>query len=177
MIQKKIIMLGSPGVGKTSLVSRFVRSTFSERYLATVGVRIDKKQIELDDQDMTLVIWDLAGNEAFRPVLGAYLRGSSGYLLIVDGMRDETLKAAISLQTEVKKHLGNIPFVLVYNKWDEEYHWNLSKMKLQFIEQKGWLTAKTSAKTGDGVNNAFLLLAQQIMGLQTPGTSLIQKSS
>ncbi len=61
MLKKKICMLGYFGVGKTSLVSRFVRSMFADRYQTTVGVKIDKKVLSVDGRDVTLMLWDLAG--------------------------------------------------------------------------------------------------------------------
>ena len=85
MIQKKICMIGSFGVGKTSLVARFVRSIFSEKYQTTVGVKIDKKVVEVGGQQVTLVLWDIAGEDALTTVRVSQLRGASGYILVVDG--------------------------------------------------------------------------------------------
>ena len=66
MIQKKICMIGTSGVGKTSLVSRFVQSIFADKYLTTVGVKIDKKIVTVDGTEMTLMIWDLAGDDDYQ---------------------------------------------------------------------------------------------------------------
>ena len=63
MIQKKVALLGAPGVGKTSLVRRFVESLFDESYLRTIGVKIDKKRVSVGGQDVTLMLWDVAGAE------------------------------------------------------------------------------------------------------------------
>ena len=87
MIQKKICMLGAFAVGKTSLVQRFVKSLFSDRYLTTVGVKIDKKIVTVGDTEVSLVLWDLAGEDEFQSVQTSYLRGASGYLLVIDGTR------------------------------------------------------------------------------------------
>ena len=87
MIQKKICLLGGFGVGKTSLVSRFVHSIFSDKYLTTVGVKIDKKRVDLGSQQVDLVIWDIYGEDDFQKVRMSYLRGASGYLLVADGTR------------------------------------------------------------------------------------------
>ena len=78
MIQKKICMLGSFAVGKTSLVARFVRSIYSEKYHTTVGVKIDKKQVQFDGKSMNLILWDLYGEDEFQKVHMSYLRGASG---------------------------------------------------------------------------------------------------
>ena len=87
MLQKKICMLGGFGVGKTSLVSRFVSSMFSDKYLTTVGVKVDKKTVPIDSGEMTLMLWDIYGQDEFQTVRDSYLRGASGYLLVADGTR------------------------------------------------------------------------------------------
>ena len=76
--KKKICMVGACGVGKTSLVRRFVESIFDESYQTTIGVKIDKKLLELDGREVTLVIWDLAGEDEFAQVREAHLRGAAG---------------------------------------------------------------------------------------------------
>src|SRR4029453_5402347 len=98
MIQKKVCMLGATGVGKTSLVSRFVTSVFSEKYLTTVGVKGDKKTLSGDGGDVTLLLWDIYGQDEFQTVRSSYLRGASGYLLVADGTRQLTLDTARDLQ-------------------------------------------------------------------------------
>ena len=102
MIQKKVCMLGGFAVGKTSLVARFVRSIFSEKYLTTVGVKIDKKAVMAGDREVTLVLWDINGQDEFQDVQESYLRGMSGYLLVVDGTRRATLETAAKLRIKGK---------------------------------------------------------------------------
>ena len=109
MLQKKICMLGGFGVGKTSLVSRFVTSLFSDTYLTTVGVKIDKKTIALDAREMTLMLWDIYGQDDFQTVRDSYLRGASGYLLVADGTRYATLDTAAALQQKAESVIGRRP--------------------------------------------------------------------
>ena len=87
VIQKKICMVGSFAVGKTSLVARFVRGIFSEKYLTTVGVKIDKRTVAVDDRQVNLLLWDLYGEDDFQKLKLSYLRGASGYFLVVDPTR------------------------------------------------------------------------------------------
>ena len=68
IVKKKICMLGTFAVGKTSLVQRFVRSVFSDRYLTTVGVRIDQKTLTVDDRQVELILWDIHGDDEFQNV-------------------------------------------------------------------------------------------------------------
>ena len=97
-LQKKICMLGGFSVGKTSLVKRFVESVFSETYLTTVGVKIDKKTVVLSDRIVNLILWDLAGEDNISSLRMSYLRGAAGYVLVADGTRRSTLNVALSLR-------------------------------------------------------------------------------
>lgn len=87
MIQKKVCMLGAFAVGKTSLVERYVKSIFSEKYQTTVGVKIDKREVLVGATTVKLVLWDLHGEDRFQAVQASYLRGASGVLLVVDPTR------------------------------------------------------------------------------------------
>ena len=98
MIQKKVCMLGAFAVGKTSLVARYVHSIFSDKYLTTIGVKIDKKPVSLLRGEMELILWDIYGEDEFQKVRMSYLQGASAYLLVADGTRRATLEVAASLQ-------------------------------------------------------------------------------
>jgi small GTP-binding protein len=160
MLQKKICMLGGFGVGKTSLVSQFVSSLFSDTYLTTVGVKIDKKTLALDSGEMTLMLWDIYGQDAFQTVRDSYLRGASGYLLVADGTRHATLDTATALQHQAESVIGRVPFVLLLNKADLDSEWQVDERALVKLVDRGWPVLKTSAKTGDGVEDAFAKLAR-----------------
>lgn len=159
MIQKKICMVGAFAVGKTSLVARFVDNIYSDKYLTTVGVKISKKAIYVvDDQEWHLLLWDLAGEDDFMQIRTSYLRGSHGYLLVVDGTRRATLDTAMSIQQRIVGTVGEIPFVVLFNKSDLTNEWELPNGALEELSHKGWPWLKTSAKTGVGVDEAFLTL-------------------
>jgi small GTP-binding protein len=162
MIQKKICMVGSYAVGKTSLVSRYVQSIFSEKYLTTVGVKIDKKQLNVNGKEMTLLLWDLAGEDEFIQLQTSYLRGSSGYILVADGTRMSTLIKAFSLQKKVEEAIGRVPFVLAVNKIDIKDQWEIKDESLKPPIDGGWNVRFTSAKSGFGVESMFETLAQHM---------------
>jgi small GTP-binding protein len=162
MMQKKICMLGAFAVGKTSLVARFVRSLFADRYLTTVGVKVDKKIVTIEGDEVTLMLWDLYGQDDFQSVRTSYLRGASGYLLVADGTRHQTVEVARSLQKTAQGVLGSVPFVFVLNKSDLEAEWQVDERALLRIAEQGWPIIRTSAKTGAGVEDAFLRLARDM---------------
>ncbi len=155
MIQKKICMVGAFGVGKTSLVARYVHGIYADKYQTTVGVKIDKKQITVDAQEITLVLWDLAGEDALTQVKPAHLRGASGYLLVADGTRRNTLETAISLQKRAEEAAGGVPFLLVLNKADIKASWQIANTDLQPLIDRGWTLLEASAKSGDQVEALF----------------------
>jgi len=163
MIKKKLCMVGSFAVGKTSLVRQFVESIFSEKYLTTVGVKIDKKSVTVGETQLDLVLWDIAGEEDAQPLQLVYLRGASGYLLVADGTRRFTLEKARTLQKKVEETIGKQPFVLVLNKSDLVHDWEVGERDVAELVGEGWDQIKTSAKTGSGVEDAFHLIARKML--------------
>jgi small GTP-binding protein len=162
MIQRKICMLGSFAVGKTSLVARFVQSIFSDKYLTTVGVKIDRKEVMVGERQLNLVLWDINGQDAFQTVQKSYLRGSAGYLLVVDGTRPATLDVAVDLQKKAESIVGKVPFMLVLNKADLASEWQIDQARLVRLANDGWKMIRASAKTGAGVEETFLTLARRL---------------
>jgi small GTP-binding protein len=161
-LQKKICMLGGFSVGKTSLVKRFVQSVFSETYLTTVGVKIDKKTVDLSDRIVSLILWDLAGEDDISSLRMSYLRGSAGYVLVADGTRPSTLEVALSLRQRVEADLGPLPFVLLLNKNDLREQWAIRDEEVEGLRQSGWWVQSSSARTGEGVDDAFRALADRV---------------
>jgi hypothetical protein len=162
VIQKKICMLGGYGVGKTSLVARFVHSMFSDKYLTTVGVKIDKKSMHVGAEQVDLILWDIYGEDDFQKVRMSYLRGAAGYLLVVDGTRRSTLDTAIALQESASKTIGQAPFLLLLNKADLEPSWEIDTAAIADVERRGWHVVRTSALSGAGVEDAFTRLATAV---------------
>lgn len=163
MIKKKICLLGAFSVGKTSLVTRYVQHTFSEKYLTTVGVKVDKKSVSTDGNDVDLLIWDIHGEDDIHDISPSYLRGASGYLLVVDGTRHETLTVAGELDRRMRDMVGAVPFVVLLNKADRRDGWEIDDASLDELRRQGWNILETSAKTGAGVEEAFLSLARAMV--------------
>ena len=162
-MRKKICMLGTFAVGKTSLVARFVHGIFSEKYLTTIGVKIDKKSLEHGGQPIELLLWDLNGEDRFQKFSESYLRGSDAYLLVADGTRKSTLDAVLNLHERAQTALGEVPFVLLLNKADLVDEWELDDDDWTPLLARGWTILQTSAKTGTRVDEAFHILAEQLV--------------
>ena len=162
MIQKKVCMLGTFAVGKTSLVRRFVESIYSDKYHTTVGVKIDKKVVKIDESELMLVLWDIEGSETENEMRMSYLRGAAGYLLVADGTRQDTVYKAVALQERVTETIGPVPFLLLMNKADLTDEWSITERETAALHEKGWEVIQTSAKSGFGVENAFHSLAKRL---------------
>jgi len=163
MIQKKICMLGGFAVGKTSLVARFVHSRFSEKYLTSIGVKVERKSLEIGLQEVNLMLWDIYGEDDFQKIRTSYLKGSHGFLLVVDGTRKATLEIARRLRGSAEEAAGQVPFVLALNKSDLEDAWELDEAELKALETAGWPIVRTSAKSGAGVEETFRELARRMV--------------
>ena len=144
VLQKKICMLGGFSVGKTSLVKRYVESVFSETYLTTVGVKIDKKTVDLGDHAVSLIPSDVAGEDDISSLRMSYLQGRAGYVLVADGTHLSTLEVAPCLRKRIEADHGHLPFELL------------------LLRQAAWSVRSSSARIGEGVEDAFKDLAVRV---------------
>lgn len=164
MIKKKICLLGAFAVGKTSLVKQFIENIFSLKYHTTLGVKIDKKSLTVEGQDVDLILWDLAGEDDFISVKMSYLRGAAAYLIVVDGTRKDTLDTALDLIQRAEKEVGQfLPYVMLINKSDLTTKWQITDEDIVAIESQGHMVLKTSAKTGENVEVAFEAIARAVI--------------
>lgn len=165
MIQKKICMLGSFSVGKTSLVKQYVESIFSEKYHTTLGVKIDKKQVTVRGQDMALLLWDIAGDDAFFKVRPSHLRGMAGAIIVIDGARQQTFDVGMSLYNMIRLSPDGrkTPVIFALNKVDMKPDWGLSEEAMLVLKKTGSHIVETSAMSDRGVDELFSLLAGQLV--------------
>jgi small GTP-binding protein len=152
-------MVGVFGTGKTSLVQQFVRTLFTDKYHSTVGVKIDRKEVDLDGTAVNLVLWDLAGRDDSEDISTSYLRGSAGIFYVVDGTRRETFEQILEIGEIVKGAIGDVPSLVALNKKDLVDEWKLGQVDYNALLDAGLHTIGTSARTGEGVEDAFLWLA------------------
>ncbi len=154
MLQKKICLLGAFSVGKTSLIQQFINTLFTDKYLTTVGVKVDKKILTHCDQQVQLMIWDIAGEDDYNSLQTSYLRGSSGCILVADGTRPDSLNVANTLADTVNEVLGDVPLVLAINKSDLIDAWQITDEQ-QAGAKARFTVHTTSAKTGANVEALF----------------------
>ena len=163
MIQKKICILGAYAVGKTSLVSRFSEDTFSERYTTTAGVKVGRREVQVDDRTLNMVLWDVAGEDSVSRVESAYFTGSAGYILVADITRRSTFEKAFRILQRAEKIAGERPFVFVLNKLDLTDSWDIDDDLVRALAQRNGVVIHTSARTGMGVEQTFHSLARKLI--------------
>jgi len=170
MIQKKVCMVGVYGTGKTSLVQRFVHSLFSAKYHSTVGVKIDRKSVKVGDTDVNLLLWDIEGRTSDQEIPASYLKGAHAVFYVADGTRRETFEQLFSLQELARSAAGQVPSIVAFNKYDLKDQWLVSQADGAKLINAGFRMMTTSAKTGEGVEEAFRALATATLSSATTQT-------
>lgn len=167
MINKKICMLGALAVGKTALVRQYVHSIFSDNYLSSVGVKVSKKSLEFQSEPVSLLLWDLEGQDDYNAVNTTYIKGASGLFFVVDGNRGETLSVALMLRNTALDMLGqDTPHVVIINKEDLKGTWEITDKVIESLRNGGIKVLTTSAKTGLNVEQGFSTLTAMMMDKQ-----------
>ncbi|OGS41918.1 MAG: hypothetical protein A3K67_04425 [Euryarchaeota archaeon RBG_16_62_10] len=163
MMKVKVCFIGDAGVGKTSLIKRFVLDVFDDRYIATIGTKVTKKivDVEGDQTKVMMLVWDIMGQKGFRELLReAYFFGAHGAIAVCDLTNKETLEELrywIKALTDVA---GDVPIVFAGNKADLENNRVVKEQDLQELAAKYKSKAYlTSAKTGQNVEAVFKQLA------------------
>jgi len=165
-LKLKVCMLGATRAGKTSLVARLASGVFEERYLTTIGVQIQTRDLHVLGRDVRIVVWDLNGEDEFQSVQTTYVRGSAGYVFVVDGTRSATVTTARALSTRVHA-AWSAPHVVAVNKADLVAETEVDS-NLGGLEHGSGGIVRTSARTGEGVDDVFRLLVETILGGSAP---------
>lgn len=163
----KIVIIGDGAVGKTSLINQFVESSFNEDYKPTLGANIVRKDVNLDNTKVRLIIWDLAGQEKYRVVRSMYFQGCEGALLVYDVTRYHTLDSINNKWLkDYKKHVKKKgAYILIGNKTDlkDQVAVPTERGKELATKIKASHFIETSAKIGENIEEAFSLLVNQIL--------------
>ena len=162
-LRRKVCLLGAPGVGKTSLVRRFVEDAFDEGFTSSIAVAISSGEIVLDDVQLQMMLWDPGGNEAWGQYNRSFISGASGLVFVADATRPQTLDHLLEVQVKERGFLGNRPSVLVLNKVDLTESYALTKWQMDAAAMVDWHIVRASAKSGDNVREAFAELATMML--------------
>jgi len=160
MISKKVILTGSFGVGKTSLFNQFIYSKFSDKYLTTIGVKVNKKNLTVKGKELSMLLWDIAGEVAQDKVPTSYFLGASGIIYVFDLTRPSTYKN-LDKELDYLKGIVNGGIIrIVGNKSDLVTAEDMAKV--QEVIPVPW-DIITSAKTGENVSDLFLQLGEELV--------------
>jgi small GTP-binding protein len=129
------------------------------KYLSTVGVKIDRREVQANGQPVTLMLWDLEGRDETRDINPSYVKGAHGVLYVVDGTRRDTFDKMFEIHDLVTSELGDLPSVVALNKSDLKDQWQLKREDERRLAAAGYFSLLTSAKSGAGVEAAFQRLA------------------
>ena len=161
MISKKVILTGSFGVGKTSLFNKLLYSKFSEKYLTTIGVKVDKKVMTIGDKELSMLLWDIAGEVSQDKVPNSYFLGASGIVYVLDVTRPITYQNISKDINYLKNLLPGVSLKVVGNKKDL-----ISEEEIQQVKENCPVAIDvfTSAKTGEQVEEMFESLGKKLLG-------------
>ena len=153
----KLIFLGDQSVGKSCILNRFMNDTFTEEYQATIGLDFQSKNVQIDNQDIHLLLYDTAGQEKFRALIPMYTRDANIILLVYDvTSKDSFLHLSDWLRdlTNVKKE--EVIFAVVGNKTDLDDRREVNSNEGEnYAKEHDFIFAEVSAKTGDGFSELF----------------------
>ena len=165
-ITKKMCVIGEGGVGKTSLIRRYVIDKFDDKYLATIGTKISRKTMRIKDDEtdanLTLIIWDILGQRNFTRVNKTAYTGANGAFIVLDLSRRRSLYSFENWLLSLHSVAGDIPVVVLANKSDLKAEFGEDEIET-LVEDYGFPYHLTSAKTGENVNEAFYSLGKMML--------------
>jgi len=161
----KVCIFGDGGVGKSTFIERYLTGHFDEKLVITIGANFHTKHLEIDGLQITLQIWDLAGEENFRTILPKYISGSTGGIFMFDVTRTSSLNNVDAWLEVVRQTVADIPLLMLASKIDlieERSVQSDSAMELA-TNKDFYAYGETSSKSGIYIEEAFELLTRAIM--------------
>ena len=160
MIYLKVVIVGDGGIGKTAMVLRYTKNTFSEDYKVTIGVQFATQVEEVDGETVKLQIWDTAGEERFSFLMPIYYRGAQGAILVFDLTKRRTFDHLERWLALIRQVCGDIPIIVCGNKFDIPERRVTTEEAIEFAKTHNFAYFETSAKSGQNVEPAFSNFAQ-----------------
>lgn len=171
IVKRNIVLIGDASVGKTSLVRRFVKDEFSDKYITTIGLKVTKKEVDIGPDDdkthMIMMIWDIIGQKGYRQTQSLSFKGVNGALLVADMTRKETLDSLLGYWIPlIIKAVGPVPLIFIGNKADlkDEAQFGLEEIKSVAKKSESFGSTNecflASAKTGENVEELFTRMAE-----------------
>jgi len=155
--------MGAPGVGKTSLVRRFVEQRFDGDHDSSISMAIFKGELQLGDVSLEMMLWDPGDDQASAQYHRSFISGASGLVFVADATKPRTLDHLLEAQTKGFGFTGSRPSILLLNKIDETRSFALGRAQLDAANRFPWHLMQTSAKSGDNVVQAFTKLGQLML--------------
>lgn len=161
----KTVLVGEGGVGKTSLTIRYTENRFEDDMKMTIGVNFASKKVQVDNTNVTLMLWDMGGQPRFRDVVGDYFRGARAAICVYDATRVFSLERLRDWICRVQENAPDCIFFFVANKVDERNDgFGVSPEEgLAFAQEYGATMMEVSAKTGAGVNEMFESVTRMLL--------------
>lgn len=160
----KLLLIGDSGVGKSCLLLRFCQDEFTPSFISTIGIDFKIRTAELDGQTAKFQVWDTAGQERFKTITIAYYRSAMGFLLTYDVTDEKSFQSIRTWYQDVKNNAReNVEMILVGNKKDMADKRVVSyEQGKALADELGIPFMEASAKTAEGVDEAFLQLARMV---------------
>ncbi|MHA1498562.1 MAG: Rab family GTPase [Promethearchaeota archaeon] len=164
----KVTIIGDGGVGKTSLIQKFTQGTFQKNYIKTIGAQISNYEVEFEEYRTELLFWDIAGQDDFHFLRPSFYRASKAAIIIYsledNNLGSRSFEHITTWYKDVKEFCREIPVIIFANKVDLVDENHLDKTKIQkLVDDNNFLGYFiTSAKTGQGVHDAFNTLIKKL---------------
>jgi small GTP-binding protein len=171
----KVTIIGDGGVGKTSLIKKYSQGEFQEEYISTIGAQFSIYDHKIEDDEIKLFFWDIAGQDDFHVIRSSFYEESKATIIVYsleqNDRGSESIKNVLKWYNDIIQYCKDIPIIVFANKVDLAEKLEMeSKDYAKLKDYKNYLgTYKTSAKTGEGVDSAFKKIIETLYSLSKDG--------
>ena len=165
----QLLIIGNSIVGKTSILTKYTSKSYTESYVATVGLDFFTKDETIENKIIRIKIWDTAGQERYKAITKCFFQRAQGIIIVFDVTNKRSfddLKMwidSINSQSKLTEDLENMPIIIIGNKIDLPKRVIDKETALNFAKEQNLDYFETSAKTGEGIDNAMRDLVKKVM--------------